>query len=157
MLDIFFNKDKKNFSESGFSKISKRNSSSLKSPKSSSSFFGEKMMSKIQVTDFHQYIDQFVEEINVMQNELVKNPSLAIVDQYRSSIGIFLRHLLDNYQALPFYKGIRKKIELKIWTTINSELDTMARNIIAGNVQGFAVLSQLNMIKGLIIDLKSGQ
>jgi uncharacterized protein YaaR (DUF327 family) len=159
MLDILFDKYKKNFGGQLAPKIPLEKKGHKKTAPSveSLSSFKQGVMQAVQIEAFNTEITDFVEELNELQAHLTQNPSLSLVNEYRQKIGSFLKNLLNNHQALPFYKGIRNRVELKIWATVNQELDDIANQVIQGNVQGFVVLSKLNMIKGLLIDLKIGK
>ena len=104
--------------------------------------------------DFEEDINSFLEELALLEKKLIETPNEQNIQNYRTSIGKFLKKVSKNYSSFEFYT--KKRLRCKIWKVIDQELEELYRGVIKKNLNGLLLLNKLHEIKGLIIDLKIG-
>ena len=104
------------------------------------------------IESFNKEIDEIIQEINNLEKELLKNPSEENIDKYRKVIKQFLSKVNENYKSFVYKRW--KGGQVKIWQTINKQVDAIYREVISSQVKAFDILEKLSSLKGLIIDLK---
>lgn len=104
--------------------------------------------------NFKDNIENFLEELTLLEKKMIDSPTIETVEAYRKKIGDFLSNVSKNFQPFEFYRA--RKIKCKIFKVIDKELDQLYKNIIAGQLKGLHLLDKLKYIKGLFIDLKVG-
>ncbi len=103
---------------------------------------------------FESDINQFLEQLESLEQELVDKPNSDTVFKYKKGISDFLTRLTKNYKHFEFYN--RKKYRCKIWTVVDKQLEDLFNGVVSTQLKGIMLLDKLQEIKGLIIDLKVG-
>lgn len=104
------------------------------------------------------------DEVDIAGEELTANPSIEQINNYRKKIGNFMKYVSkNNYEVLTKqrrYRGrpfIDKKTGKPAYYvqigTINEKLDQLTRDLIYNHSEQINILSRVEEINGLIVDL----
>jgi len=104
--------------------------------------------------ELHLEFDRLVDEITKQGKKFSKNPTIALLKTYKSMIKEFLQYATDNMFRVEHYTGGRLK--QKIYTVtkiIDKKLSALTKLILSQQEHNINLLSTLDEIRGLLIDL----
>lgn len=105
--------------------------------------------------NFNQNIDEFISNLSVLEQNLLRKPSEQSVREYKTSISLFLKKMSTNFKSFQFYtRKKHEKVMKVIYQVVDKDLNEIYKKVVSGNLQGLMLLDKLKEIKGLIIDLK---
>ncbi|ETZ18310.1 UDP-N-acetylenolpyruvoylglucosamine reductase [Borrelia duttonii CR2A] len=104
-----------------------------------------------------ELIKDMLAEINDIGEKLLSEPSRQNVIFYKKTIGEFLSVVLSNSISLKEQKGGRngefKRPKYRIIKIINEKLDKFAYSVLQNQISQFKLLSSLEEIQGLLVNL----
>ncbi len=117
-----------------------------------SSFYDE--LKSIETEDFELEFDNLIKEITKQGERFFKNPTFKELKRYKSMIKQFLKYITDNMIRIEHYTG--GKLRQKIYTVakvIDKKLEALSELIISNQIKNIDLMSKLDEIRGLLIDL----
>ncbi len=104
--------------------------------------------------DIHIEFDKLIAEITKQGEKFSKKPTAQLLKTYKSMIREFLKYITDNMFRVEHYTG--GKLKQKIYTVtkiIDTKLSALTRLVLSQQAQNIDLLSTLDEIRGLLIDL----
>jgi len=104
--------------------------------------------------DIHIEFDKLIAEITKQGEKFSKKPTAQLLKTYKSMIREFLKYITDNMFRVEHYTG--GKLKQKIYTVtkiIDKKLSALTRLVLSQQAQNIDLLSTLDEIRGLLIDL----
>lgn len=117
-----------------------------------SSFYDE--LKSIETEDFHLEFNKLVDEITKQGERFFKNPSMKELKKYKSMIKQFIKHVTDHMIRVERHTG--GKLRQKIYTVariIDNRLEALSKLIVSNQLKNIDLMSKLDEIRGLLIDL----
>jgi hypothetical protein len=104
----------------------------------------------------HRELKDFLDRLNIQGEKLSKSLSLRDLDNFKAMVKLFLRSTFGQSRSLQEntfwdYNG-RPKILAKI-TKINHQLEDLGQKVINEQTGPLDILTKIDEIKGLILDL----
>lgn len=101
-------------------------------------------------------LNDFLNRLNIQGERLAKSLSLRDLDDFKAMVKLFLRSTFGQSRSLQEntfwdFSG-RPKILAKI-TKINQQLEDLGRQVISEQTKPLDILTKIDEIKGLIVDL----
>jgi uncharacterized protein YaaR (DUF327 family) len=108
--------------------------------------------------DGSETIEQLLDDVHKAGEALKRDPYLAPLDQYRNSVRLFLRYVLDKGFTVEEELGIRnpRSLEQKKYVVVKSvdrRLESLAAYVLKGQAEQLEILRRLDEINGLLVDL----
>ena len=105
-------------------------------------------------------LEELIDTIHQRGEELKERPVFSRIRLYKEAIGDFLRFVIANGLEAETIEGSRLSIFKKqkkyiIIRTINERLDKLAAGILQNQFAQLDILSKLEEIQGLVVDLLS--
>lgn len=103
-------------------------------------------------------LEQALEEIEEYAERLRKNPIMENLLRYKSKVQALLRFLVDQsytVQESIFYDPHGRRRLLMLVETIDGKLEELTRGFLAKQDDNLGLLSRLDEIRGLLLDLYS--
>lgn len=116
----------------------------------------ERHFSELSKEKYEQYIAELTQKIDEQGARLAKRADIGEMERYRMLISELLNEVVGNAYAVNKEKIFDSKGKQKIYITvnkINEKLEKMARDIISGNMEKLELISSIDEIRGLIIDV----
>jgi len=104
--------------------------------------------------DLHMEFENLVQGITQQGEKFYKNPTLQELKLYKSMIKKFLKYVTDRMFAVEQHTG--GKWKQKIYTiakVIDSKLEALTKLVVSQQADNINLLSTLDEIRGLLIDL----
>jgi uncharacterized protein YaaR (DUF327 family) len=104
--------------------------------------------------ELHLEFDRLVEEIARQGERFAKNPNHELLKLYKSMVQDFLKYVTDHMLQIEHHTGGKRN--QKIYTVtkiIDAKLQDLARSVMTGQAKNIDLLSTLDEIRGLLIDL----
>ncbi len=104
--------------------------------------------------EIHIEFDKLIAEITKQGEKFSKKPTAQLLKMYKSMIREFLKYITDNMFRVEHYTG--GKLKQKIYTVtkiIDKKLSALTRLVLSQQAQNIDLLSTLDEIRGLLIDL----
>jgi len=104
--------------------------------------------------DIHIEFDKLIAAISKQGEKFSKKPTAQLLKTYKSMIREFLKYVTDNMFRVEHYTG--GKLKQKIYTVtkiIDKKLSALTRLVLSQQAQNIDLLSTLDEIRGLLIDL----
>jgi uncharacterized protein YaaR (DUF327 family) len=104
--------------------------------------------------DLHIEFENLVQEITQQGERFYKNPTLQELKLYKSMIKKFLKYVTDRMFAVEQHTG--GKWKQKIYTiskVIDAKLEALTKLVVSQQANNINLLSALDEIRGLLIDL----
>jgi uncharacterized protein YaaR (DUF327 family) len=104
--------------------------------------------------ELHLEFDTLVRQIHEVGERFGRNPTIALLKQYKSMIRDFLAHVTDNMYRVEKHTGGR--LRQKIYTVakiIDQKLESITELVISQQAGHIDLLSTLDEIRGMLIDL----
>jgi len=98
--------------------------------------------------------DKLITEITKQGEKFSKKPTAQLLKTYKSMIREFLKYITDNMFRVEHYTG--GKLKHKIYTVtkiVDKKLSALTRLVLSQQAQNIDLLSTLDEIRGLLIDL----
>jgi len=117
-----------------------------------SKFYDE--LKNIETEDIRYEFDTLVDEITKQGEKFSRNPTMTELKKYKSMIKQFIKHVTDNMIRIEHYTGGRLK--QKIYTVakiVDERLEALTELIVSNQIKNIDLLSKLDEIRGLLIDL----
>ena len=100
-------------------------------------------------------LDKLFKEIGDLSNTLARRRLLEDLEDFRAKVGEFLRIYLDEVltvrEAAGGARGLRRK-QMVVVKSVNVELEELSKMILGGEPE-FKIVSELETIQGLLMDL----
>jgi uncharacterized protein YaaR (DUF327 family) len=117
-------------------------------------------------------IDRLLEDLRIAGDTLQKRPFPPEILSYKRAVRNFIRYVVDNGYRVeeqlgipqylrPNYKGQRggadaqKRLSRHMIQVVDQKLEELAANLMRGQISQLEILSHLEEIKGLLVDLVS--
>jgi uncharacterized protein YaaR (DUF327 family) len=95
-------------------------------------------------------------KIHAQGTQLAKKIDIAEMERYRALVSEFLREVVCGAYVFHKENTIDEKGRRKVFATvmvINQKLEEMAKDILSGNQDALVVMSSIDEIRGLIVDI----
>lgn len=102
----------------------------------------------------HLEFDKLVDEITKQGEKFYRNPTQELLKIYKSMIKDFLQYVTDHMYKVEHHSG--GKMKQKIYTVtkiIDKKLNALTQLVLSQQAQSIDLLSTLDEIRGLLIDL----
>jgi uncharacterized protein YaaR (DUF327 family) len=105
---------------------------------------------------YEQNIADLAEKIHAQGARLAKKIDIAELERYRMLVSELLREVVGSAYIFQKENTIDAKGRRKVYATImiiNQKLEEMARDILSGNQDALFIMSCIDDIRGLIVDV----
>jgi len=116
------------------------------------SFYDE--LQNQELEEYKLEFDKLVYEITEQGKRFAKNPTYKELKKYKSMIRQFIKHVTNNMVSIEHYTG--GKFKQKIYTLariVDDKLKALSDLIMSNQIQNIDLMSKLDEIRGLLIDL----
>jgi uncharacterized protein YaaR (DUF327 family) len=106
--------------------------------------------------------EKALDEIHDIGEKLKKNPTLALVKEYRQAVGTFVRYvirkgLLLDKQKLKGFKVLKlrpgEQPELTVVRIVDKKLNELAHQVLKNQKEQMEILKRIDEIHGILVDL----
>jgi uncharacterized protein YaaR (DUF327 family) len=116
------------------------------------SFYEE--LSFTQTEQLHLEFEELVEEIARQGKRFAKNPTQELLKLYKSMIKDFLEYVTKHMLQVEHHTGGRLKQKIyTVTTVIDEKLNDLAAHVMSQQANNIHLLSTLDEIRGILIDL----
>lgn len=122
---------------------------------SSGAAFGS-AMSDAGRADSHETLNRLLGQIEDVGSAISKRRDLGDVRKYRELVASFLDEALHgafHTDRDGFFDGRGRMREYALVKRVNTELETLTRNVLDAQKENLDILAQLGTIRGLLVDL----
>jgi uncharacterized protein YaaR (DUF327 family) len=105
---------------------------------------------------YEQNIAELADKINAQGARLAKKIDIAEMERYRMLVSELLREVVCSAYVFQKENTIDARGRRKVYATImiiNQKLEEMAKDILSGNQDALFVMSSIDDIRGLIVDI----
>jgi len=118
-----------------------------------SSFYDQLKIAETQ--DLQLEFDNLVDEITRQGEKFSKNPTYEELKRYKSMIKQFIKYTTERMLSVEHHTG-GTRIRQKLYTLtkiIDKKLSELTEMVIKGQIKNIQLLSKLDEIRGLLIDI----
>jgi hypothetical protein len=130
------------------------------------SFFPSLMDSRTSSLEFHAGavspdaadvdLEKVLDEIHSIGDRLVKERTLAAIQEYKDTVRGFLQYVVKNSFTVDEYssgKNILKRKKFALINVINKKLESLAAGVLQTQYSQFEILKKVDEINGFLVDI----
>lgn len=105
---------------------------------------------------YEQNIADLAKKVEVQGTQLSKKINIAEMERYRALVSELLSEVVGHAYTVEKENSFDLRGRRKVYTTIikiNEKLEKMAKDILSGNQDALRIISAIDDIRGLIVDI----
>lgn len=114
------------------------------------------LLSKIEEGELQEKLGMMIEEISAQGNKIAEHMDIRDMKQYRMMISDFMNEVVTHSHEFTRENFLDKRGRHRVYGIIkkvNSNVDELAQELLKSEKNHLSILSKVNEIKGLILDI----